>query len=87
MLSIAELIDKLVIENIKIFRLRESLHSESLSDEEYVNVENKMNLLNENRGIISDFLDDKIHNVVVNGEKNRYLRNIKTYSRRSDEDG
>ena len=85
MLSIAEMIDKLVIENIKIFRLRESLHADKLDDETYVNTENKMNLLNENRGIIADFLDDKIHGV-INGEKNRYLRNIKTYARRKDEE-
>ena len=45
MLSIADLIDKLVIENIKIFHLRENLHHNDTDDEAYVEAENKMNLL------------------------------------------
>ena len=81
MLSIADLIDKLVIENIKIFHLRENLHDKNTDDESYVEAENKMNLLNENRGIIMDFLDEKVHGVVVDNEKNSYLRNVKTYAK------
>ena len=85
MLSVAELIDKLIIENIKIFRLRESLHEKNIGDEEYVMSDNKMNLLNENRSIIMGFLDEKIHAVVVNTERNRYLRDVKTYAKHKDE--
>jgi hypothetical protein len=81
MLSIADLIDKLVIENIKIFHLRENLHDKNTDDESYVEAENKMNLLNENRGIIMDFLDEKVHSVVVDNERNSYLRNVKTYAK------
>tara|TARA_R100000742_G_C4195312_1_gene26101 strand:+ start:276 stop:542 length:267 start_codon:yes stop_codon:yes gene_type:complete len=81
MLSIADLIDKLVIENIKIFHLRENLHDKNTDDESYVEAENKMNLLNENRGIIMDFLDEKVHGVVVDNERNSYLRNVKTYAK------
>ena len=81
MLSIAALIDKLVIENIKIFHLRENLHDKNTDDESYVEAENKMNLLNENRGIIMDFLDEKVHGVVVDNERNSYLRNVKTYAK------
>ena len=33
MLSIADLIDKLVIENIKIFHLRENLHDKNTDDD------------------------------------------------------
>ena len=47
MLSIADLIDKLIIENIKIFHLREKLHHKNTDDESYVLSENKMNILNE----------------------------------------
>lgn len=85
MLSISELIDKLVIENIKIFYLRENLHDPDISNEDYVLTENKMNLLNENRGIIMDFLNTKIHGVVVKNEQNSYLRNVKTYSKNKNE--
>ena len=81
MLSIADLIEKLIIENIKIFHLREKLHDKNTDDESYVLSENKMNLLNENRGIIMDFLNEKVHNVVVNNEQNSFLRNVKTYAK------
>ena len=83
MLSIADLIDKLVIENIKIFHLRENLHHNDTDDEAYVEAENKMNLLNEHRGIIMDFLDDKVHGVVVDNERNSYLKNVKTYAKQN----
>ena len=49
MYSIGDMVDKLVIENIKIFSIRENLHNENLSDEEYVKLNNKMMVLNENR--------------------------------------
>jgi hypothetical protein len=77
--SIAELIDKLIIENIKIFTSREKIHNKSISDEEYVQNENKMNVLNENRGIIIRFLDEKITNVINETEQNTHVKNVKTY--------
>lgn len=77
--SIAELIDKLIIENIKIFSSREKIHDKTVSDEEFVTNENKMNILNENRGIIIRFLDDKIKNVIDKREDNTHVRNVKTY--------
>ena len=82
MYSIGELIDKLIIENMKIFNLRESLHLEDISDKAFIENENKMNILNENRGTIIDFLNLKIDNVINGGEKNSVLRNVKTYSER-----
>jgi len=81
--SIGDLIDKLIIENIKIFNLRENMHSKKLSDEHYVTMSNQMNLLNKNRSTISNFLDDKIDRVVDGKEKNTFLNIIKTY----DENG
>jgi hypothetical protein len=78
--SIGDLIDKLVIENIKIFTLREKLHSENLTDEEYVVLTNNMMTLNENRGTISNFLDEKIDKVVLGKERNIVLKKIKTYN-------
>ncbi len=78
--SIGDLIDKLVIENIKIFTLREKLNSESLTDEEHVTLTNNMMILNENRGIISNFLDEKIDKVTNGVEKNIVLKKIKTYN-------
>lgn len=81
MLSIADLIDRLVVENIKVFNFREKIHSPDITDEEYVEAENKMNIVNENRGIIVEYLNDKINKVVSGEEKNQTLRNIKTYAK------
>lgn len=81
MYSIGEFIDKLIIENIKIFELREEINSDDISDEEYVEQENKMNIVNENRGIIIDFLNEKIDRVVSGKEKNSFLRSVKTYAK------
>ena len=80
MYSIGDLIDKLVIENIKIFTIREKLHDESISDEENVRLTNNMMIVNENRGVISDCLDEKITNVVEGKESNQTLKKIKTYN-------
>lgn len=78
MYSIGELIDKLIIENIKIFRIRETLHSKQLTDEEFVVNTNKMNTINENRGTIINFLNKKIVDV-YNGKPNSYFKDVKTY--------
>jgi len=83
--SIGDLIDKLIIENLKIFNLRTKLHSEELSDEEYVKTNNQMNMLNKNRSIISNLLDEKVEKVVSGKEKNSILKIIKTYNIEEDE--
>jgi hypothetical protein len=80
MYSVGELIDKLIIENIKIYRLREELHKENLNDKKYVDSENKMNLINENRGTIISFLNKKIDDVISGEDKNSYFKDVKTYS-------
>jgi len=79
MLSIGDLIDKLVIENIKLFTLRERLHTEQLSDKEGTKLYNKVLALNENRTIICDRLDEKVKNVISGKEKNVILKKIRTY--------
>ncbi len=81
MYSIGDIIDKLVIENMKIFSIREKLHNEKLSDEEYVQLNNKMMILNENRGTLASLLDEKVENVVAHKEPNRILKTIKTYGK------
>lgn len=83
MLSIGDLIDKLVIEDIKIFNIREKLHGD-ISDEEKVHLNNAMITLNENRGIIANALDEKVVNVVSGKEKNVLLKKIKTYHIKHD---
>lgn len=80
MYSIGELCDKLCIENLKIYNIREQLHQEGLSDEDYVLLNNKMNLLNTNRSILSNLLDEKVEAVVAGKEKNCVLTNVKTYN-------
>ena len=73
------MIDKLVIENIKIFTLRDKIHDSS-DEEEIVKLTEKMMVCNENRGIIANYLDDKVNNVVDGKEANVVLKKIKTYN-------
>lgn len=80
MYSIGELVDKLVIENIKIYRLRETLHQKGISDEDFVANENKMNVVNENRGIVINFLNSKINDVISGKDQNSYFKDVKTYT-------
>ena len=79
MLSIGDMIDKLVIENIKIFTLRDKIH-DSTDEEEIVKLTEKMMVCNENRGIIANYLDDKVNNVVDGKEANVVLKKINTYN-------
>lgn len=77
-LSIGELIDKLIIENIKIFSLRDKLHSaETNADAGILN--EKMMTLVANRSALIACLDQKIENVISKNESNRILRTIKTF--------
>ena len=80
MLSIGDMVDKLCIESIKIFNIREKIHDSKTSDEEKITLTETMIALNENRGIIMNFLDDKVNNVVNNNEPNVVLKKIKTYN-------
>jgi hypothetical protein len=80
MLSIGDMVDKLCIESIKIFNIREKIHDQKTTDEEKITLTETMIALNENRGIIMNYLDDKINNVINNGEPNVVLKKIKTYN-------
>jgi len=84
MFSIGDLVDKLVIENMKIFDTRDKLlGSEDLQgkeSKEYVELYSKMMLLVENRAIICDSLDDKIDKVSRGKERNEFLKKIRTYN-------
>ena len=80
MFSIGDLVDKLVIENIKIYNLREKLLTKNPSDKKYVDIYTKMMVMVENRAIISNSLDDKINKVVNDEEENIFLKRIRTYN-------
>jgi hypothetical protein len=77
--SIGSLIDRLVVENIKVAFLREKLHDKLLTDEEVVTINNKMLLLNNNRSKIVQALNEKIDKVLTGEEPNVVLKTIKTY--------
>jgi hypothetical protein len=83
MYSIGELVDKLIIENIKIFRLRENLHDANTDDIKFVESENKMNVINQNRGTVIKFIDSKIEEV-MRGEPNSYFIDVKTYANKNE---
>ena len=55
------------------------LLSDYLNDNKNINLNNKMIVLNENRGTISDLLDEKVERVVSKKEKNVILKKLKTY--------
>jgi len=82
MYSIGDWVDKLVIENIKIYNFREKIltQSQQLSDKEYVNTYLIMMKLIENRAMISNALDEKVNNVVSGKEDNIFLERIRTYN-------
>lgn len=79
MLSIGDIVDKLCIENIKLFSLREKLYDPLISEEDRVAVNAAMMGLNENRGIIANALDEKVRRVLAGEEPNSVLKKIKTY--------
>jgi hypothetical protein len=82
MYSIGDWVDKLVIENIKIYNFREKIltQSQQLSDKEYVDTYLIMMKLIENRAMISNALDKKVNNVVSGKEDNIFLERIRTYN-------
>jgi len=78
LLSIGELLDKLIIENIKIFNLRDQLHKAE-NNEDVGLLNEKMMSLVSNRSAIIAFLDQKIENVANKNDINRHLKTIKTF--------
>jgi hypothetical protein len=79
--SIGDIIDRIIIENIKIFTIREKLHNNNIkkSDKEYVILFNKMSDITKNRNILVTFLDKKIDGVLSGNEKNVIFQMVKTY--------
>ena len=84
MYSIGDLVDKLVIENMKIFSLRDKMmelkDNEGKDSREYTEIYQKMMLLVENRAIICNSLDEKIEKVSSGKERNYFLKKIRTYN-------
>jgi len=78
LLSVGDLVDRLVIENIKIFNIREKLHTD-LSREDKIKYNKLMMALIGNRDVISTALDEKVEKVTTGQEKNTVLKKIKTY--------
>lgn len=78
--SLSDLIDKLIIENIKIFNKREQLSQISENSPEYVKIYETMMILNENRSLLCNAVDEKFDNVISGKEKNTFLKKIRTYN-------
>lgn len=79
LLSVGDLIDKLVIENIKVFDIREKLRLRTLSDEDRAQLNVAMMALVRNRGAITVALDEKIEAVLSGREANCVLKRVRTY--------
>ena len=80
MLSIGDWVDKLVIENIKIFNTREKLLLHTRHSKEYVDRYKLMMKLVDNRSKIANALDSKINAVLSGKEKNEFIERIRTYN-------
>ena len=79
LLSIGDLTDKLIIENIKIWNIREELNnSDELTEEETVKLNEKMLVLNSNRNVLCETLDEKVEKVTEGTEQNCPLKTIRT---------
>lgn len=79
--SLGEIIDKLVIENIKIFRLREKIHDKSLPKKDRVEANQKMMELNNNRVLLMKEVDEKINSIISGKDKNKTLKIVRTYGK------
>ena len=79
MYSIGDMVDKLIIENVKIYNTRERIHTKELDDDEYAELSNKMMIMNDNKTTITNMLNDKLERVISGEEKNRLLKIIKTF--------
>jgi len=79
MLSIGDWVDKLIIENIKIFNIREKLLLYTKDNKEYVDKYKVIMKLIKNRAKIANALDKKINNVLSGKEKNEFIERIRTY--------
>ena len=84
MYSIGDLVDKLVIENMKIFSLRDKMMdmeaAEQKDSREYTEVYQKMMLIVENRATVCNALDEKIEKVSSGKERNHFLKKLRTYN-------
>lgn len=78
MYSIGEIIDKLIIENIKLFNIRQKLNTFQDNDEEIIELNRQMTVLNNNRNTLISILDLKIDSVVSGKEKNVILEKVRT---------
>lgn len=79
MYSIGEIVDRLIIENIKLFNIRERLNKlEPSQEEEAVKLNEQMTTLNRNRNKLIELLDDKIDRVCSGEEKNVILEKVRT---------
>jgi len=76
LLSVGEIIERIVIENIKIAILKQRI-AEGENDPELYR---KMMAMNSNRGVLVAELDRKIEAVLNGTEKNRMLSVVKTHS-------
>lgn len=76
--SIGEMIDKLIIENIKIYQMREKMHVSKVNDDEFADLSLKIITSNQNRSTLVKFLNDKIEDV-ISGQPNSFINDIRTY--------
>lgn len=76
--TIGTLTDKLIIENIKVFRLRTRyLHDESLTEQEKIKMFHDIELLNNQRAAIGKELDQLMNDWLENKSKPVVFKRVK----------
>lgn len=79
--SLGDLVDKLIIENIKIYNLKDKINlMRDKNDKEYIEAYEKMMILNQNRAKLCEYVDIKFNDVVSGRDSNEFLAKVRTYN-------
>ena len=80
MLSIGDWVDKLCIENIKIFTTRDKFNAMKDDPIESPKLYSLMMQMVDNRAKIANALDEKIQAVMSGKDSNEFIKRIRTYN-------
>ncbi len=80
MISIGDWIDKLVVENMKLFTVRDKLNTVKKNSHAYTVLYDTMMKMTDNRAKIMNALDKKVADVISGREPNIFIERIRTYN-------
>ena len=80
MLSIGDWVDKLIIENMKIFTTRDKFNASKEDPVESAKLYDLMMQMVDNRAKISNALDEKVQAVMSGKDSKEFIKRIRTYN-------